>query len=101
MNRSFTTPATQFDCAAEIRRARIIAVLIGVVTALVLLRNLILDSPLMAGDEYAYFAAAQMFPDAALRYAGDPYLPQIYSPVFAGLGRALFAVSDRPELLMK
>lgn len=67
MRQSFRTRIPQFDYAAAYRRSMIIAVLIGLGTAIVLLRNLILDSPLMAGDEYAYFAAAQMFPDAALR----------------------------------
>jgi hypothetical protein len=55
----------------------------------------------MAGDEYAYFAAAQTFPDSAERYANDPYLPRIYSPVFAGYGWTLFSLSPRPELVLK
>ena len=55
----------------------------------------------MGGDEYAYFAEAQTFPDAAERHANDPYLQGIYSPVFAAYGRMLFSLSDRPELLLK
>jgi phosphoglycerol transferase len=55
----------------------------------------------MAGDEYAYFAAAQTFPHSAERFTYDPYLPRIYSPVFAVYGRMLFSLSDRPELLLK
>src|SRR5207244_3702618 len=62
---------------------------------------LALESPLMSGDEYAYFAAAQTFPDSAERYASDQYLPRIYSPVFAAYGRTFFSLSDRPELLLK
>ena len=69
--------------------------------AILLLRNLALDSPLMPGDEYAYFAAAQTFPDSAERFRADPYLPRIYSPMFAGYGRVLNSLSPRPEHLMK
>jgi hypothetical protein len=75
--------------------------LLAVLATVILLRNLALDSPLMAGDEYAYFAAAQTFPDTAARYDRDPSLPRIYSPVFAAYGRTLALVSPRPELLMK
>ena len=55
----------------------------------------------MAGDEYAYFSEAQTFSDPAERYASDPYLPRVYSPVFAAYGRLLLSLSDRPELLLK
>ena len=82
-------------------KARCVAVLLTIVTTLLLVRNLALESPLMSGDEYAYFAAAQTFPDSAERYASDQYLPRIYSPVFAAYGRTFFSLSDRPELLLK
>ena len=83
------------------RKNRVIAPLLFVLATIILLRNLALDSPLMAGDEYAYFAAAQTFPDSAERFAFDPYLPRIYSPVFAAYGGLLASLSARPELLMK
>src|SRR5688500_5888571 len=72
-----------------------------VATTTLLVRNLALDSPVMGGDEYAYFAAAQTFPDSVARHVNDPYLQRIYSPVFAAYGRMLFLLSDRPELLLK
>jgi len=72
-----------------------------IVATLLLLRNVALESPLMAGDEYAYFAAAQTFPHSAERFISDPHLPRIYSPVFAAYGHALFAAASRPEYLMK
>jgi hypothetical protein len=78
-----------------------VAVLLVLLTTLILVRNLALDSPLMAGDEYAYLAEAQTFPDSADRYASDPYLPRVYSPVFAAYGRLFFSLSDRPDLLLK
>jgi phosphoglycerol transferase len=78
-----------------------VAVLVILLTTLILVRNLALDSPLMAGDEYAYLAEAQTFPDSAGRYASDPYLPRVYSPVFAAYGRMFFSLSDRPDLLLK
>jgi phosphoglycerol transferase len=55
----------------------------------------------MSGDEYAYFAAAQSFPDTTERFLLDPYLPRVYCPVFAAYGRLAMAISDRPELLVK
>src|ERR1700754_3088460 len=62
---------------------RRIAPLLLIVVSIILARNLLLESPLMAGDEYAYFAAAQTFPHSGERFAFDPYLPRIYSPAFA------------------
>ena len=79
----------------------LVAALLVVLTTTILVRNLALDSPVMGGDEYAYFAAAQTFPDSAQRHLNDPYLQSIYSPVFAAYGRVLFSLSDRPELLLK
>jgi phosphoglycerol transferase len=76
------------------------AALVSVVTFLIL-RNLALHSPVMAGDEYAYYAAAKMFPDASLAYINDPFLQKIYSPLFSGLGYLLFTASSTPEVLMK
>ena len=78
-----------------------VVTLFVVAATLLLLRNLALDSPLMPGDEYAYFSAAQTFPDSSQRFATDPYLPRIYSPVFAAYGRVLFTLTSRPELLLK
>jgi hypothetical protein len=77
------------------------AVVLVLVTAILLLRNLALDAPLMPGDEYAYQAAAQTFPRSGERFSSDPYLPRIYSPVFAAYGHILFSFSDRPDLLLK
>jgi phosphoglycerol transferase len=82
-------------------RRQCVAVLLILLTTLMLVRNLALESPLMAGDEYAYLAEAQTFPDSAGRYASDPYLPRVYSPVFAAYGRMFFSLSDRPDLLLK
>jgi phosphoglycerol transferase len=84
----------------EVPRTLIAAMLV-IVTTSVLIRNLAVDSPVMGGDEYAYFAEAQTFPDSAQRHINDPYLQAIYSPVFAAYGRMLFSLSDRPELLLK
>src|SRR6185437_5934289 len=64
-------------------------------------RNLVLESPLMAGDEYGYFAPVQTFPDLSARFAVDPYLPRYYSPTFTVVGAALSRLSTRPELLLK
>ena len=80
---------------------RRVAAFFVVASTLLLLRNLALDSPLMPGDEYAYFSAAQTFPDSSQRFASDPYLPRVYSPAFAAYGRLLFALTARPELLLK
>jgi hypothetical protein len=80
---------------------RWITALFVLASTLLLLRNLALDSPLMAGDEYAYYSAAQTFPNPDSRASTDQYLPRIYSPVFAGYGRLLFGFSARPELPMK
>jgi phosphoglycerol transferase len=80
---------------------RQVAAFFVVASALLLLRNLALDSPLMPGDEYVYLSAAQTFPDSSQRLASDPYLPRIHSPVFAAYGRLLFALTARPELLLK
>ncbi len=96
MNRQSDAAGSRTDL-----RARWIAGLFMLVSTVLLVRNLALDSPLMAGDEYAYQAAAQGFPHSAERFASDPYLPRIYSPVFAAYGRALFSLTDRPELLIK
>jgi phosphoglycerol transferase len=87
--------------SSEYRRRTRVATILVILTTIILLRNLALESPLMAGDEYAYFAAAQTFPHSAERFAYDPHLPRIYSPVFAAYGRILFSLSDRPELLLK
>ena len=78
-----------------------IAAMLVLVAAAILARNLSLESPLMAGDEYAYFAAAQTFPNSGERFASDPYLPRIYSPAFAAYGSVLVRLSDRPALVMK
>ena len=80
---------------------RWITALFVLASALLLVRNLALDSPLMAGDEYAYYSAAETFPNPASRSSTDQYLPKIYSPVFAGYGRLLFGLSSQPELLLK
>jgi phosphoglycerol transferase len=86
---------------SENRRRTRVATVLAILTTIILLRNLALESPIMAGDEYKYFAAAQTFPRTAERFISDPYLPRINSPVFAAYGRALFSLSDRPELLLK
>jgi phosphoglycerol transferase len=83
------------------RLSRLLVALFIIAAMLLVLRNLAFDSPLMAGDEYAYAAAAQTFPDPSARFAGDSYLPRIYSPVFSGYGRLLFGLSPRPEYLIK
>jgi hypothetical protein len=87
--------------STPLRMSRRVSALFVIVSTLLLLRNFALDSPLMPGDEYAYFSAAQTFPDAAQRFANDPHLPRIYSPVFAAYGQGLFAITARPELLLK
>jgi len=74
---------------------------LAVVGSLILARNLLLESPLMAGDEYGYFAPVQTFPNLSERFAVDPYLPRYYSPLFSAYGAALAIVSSRPELLLK
>ena len=78
-----------------------LAALLVLIPAIILARNLTVENPLLSGDEYAYFAAAETFPHSSERFAVDPFLPRIYSPVFAAYGRVWFALSDRPELLMK
>jgi phosphoglycerol transferase len=80
---------------------RRVAPLLLIVVSILLARNLLLESPLMAGDEYAYFAAAQTFPNSAERFAFDPYLPRVYNPVFAAYGSLMVQLSNRPELLLK
>ena len=71
------------------------------VAAALLVKNLALDNPMMPGDEYAVPSAAQTFPYSSERFAADPYLPRIYSPVFAAYGRMLFSLTDQPTRLVK
>ena len=66
------------------------------VAALLAVKNLALDNPMVPGDEYVYLSAAQTFPDSGERFATDPYLPRTYSPLFAAYGRAVLSVIDRP-----
>ena len=82
------------------RRWSILAILTIVATA-ILAKDLTLETPLMAGDEYGYFAPVQTFPDLSARFAVDPYLPRYYSPAFTVVGTALSRVSQRPEVLLK
>jgi phosphoglycerol transferase len=98
-----TNPPIQRQSArvSEYQGRTRVATILVILTTIILLRNLALESPLMAGDEYAYFAAAQTFPHSEERFSSDPYLPRIYSPVFAAYGRILFSLSDHPELLLK
>jgi len=77
-----------------------IASLLAVVTILLALKGLALENPMMPGDEYAYLSAAQTFPDPTPRFAGDPYLPRIYSPLFAWYGRMLISLSEHPKQVL-
>jgi phosphoglycerol transferase len=93
--------AADRDAAAEIHRLRPVAALFAIVLAILLIRNLALGSPVMPGDEYAYFSAGQTFPNPAARFESDPYLPRVYSPVFAAYTSLFFALSNRPEIPLK
>jgi phosphoglycerol transferase len=77
------------------------AVIIIAASLLIIVKGFMLENPIMPGDEYAYFSAAQTFPDSTHRFAGDPYLPRIYSPLFAAYGRALISISDHPTQLLE
>ena len=80
---------------------RQIVIVLTIVGALLLAKNLMLESPLMAGDEYGYFAPSQTFPNLSERFAGDPYIPRYYSPVLSACGALLAVISNHPELLLK
>jgi phosphoglycerol transferase len=77
------------------------AAALAAVVLFLILRNLALTSPVMAGDEYAYYAAAKVFPNSSVAHVNDPLLQKIYSPLFTGLGHLFFMVSATPEALMK
>ena len=41
------------------------------------------------------------FPDSREVYAGDPYVPRVYSPLFAAYGRALLSLTPHPAPVFK
>lgn len=66
-----------------------------------LFRNLALQSPVMSGDEYAYYASARVLRNVPGLATRDPYLQLVGDPVFLAIGRLFFKLTPNPELLMK
>ena len=63
-------------------------VLGGLVFGLLVVRNAGLASPLLSGDEYAYFAQAKAFPAVTALYERDPAVQRVFNPLFAAIGHA-------------
>lgn len=78
-----------------------IAIPIFLVMTFLLGRNSALTSPIMGGDEYAYYAGARTLPDLSGLSARDPYIQWAPNLVFMGLGKLFFLISKNPDLLMK
>ena len=96
---TMTAPMRSGERRSSNRRS--ILAILAIFAMAILAKDLTLETPLMAGDEYGYFAPVQTFPDLSARFAVDPYLPRYYSPAFTVLGTALSRVSQRPEVLLK
>lgn len=81
----------------------LVAIVLPVVIALVglLVRNLALASPIMSGDEYAYYAESRVIRHIPALAARDPLLQLVGNPVFLLIGKLFFAISNSPEDLMK
>jgi len=75
-----------------------LAVLLVVALAI---KNVSLGSPIMAGDEYAYFVRAREFPfpDAALAY--DPTVQATNNVLYFAIGKWLWAHTADPALSMR
>ncbi len=76
--------------------AAVTAVAIGL-----LVRAFALPSPILSGDEYAYYASARTLPHVADYVSHDPYLQQVGDPLFVVIGKLFFKLTPFPELLMK
>lgn len=77
------------------------AVAAGVLAVLLIFRNLALSSPIMSGDEYAYFALSHFIRNVPALAAADPYLQRVFDPLYLGLGAVFFRLGTAPESLMK
>ena len=74
--------------------------LVAVLVALIV-KNISLGSPIMAGDEYAYFAQAREFPtiDAIVSY--DPTIQRTNNTLYLWIGSLLWRYSGQPALIMR
>lgn len=71
------------------------------ITICILVRNLALAGPLLAGDEYAYYALSRNLRNIPALSARDPLIQLVVDPVFLVFGKLFFLISDNPDALLK
>lgn len=86
---------------ATIRSSTALAALALLLVVALAIKNVSLGSPIMAGDEYAYFVRAREFPfpDAALAY--DPTVQATNNVLYFAIGKWLWAHTADPALSMR
>ena len=64
-------------------------------------KNVLLGSPTMAGDEYAYFAQSREFPNSHRVYDYDPTMHLTGNILYLWLGKLAWNLTDDPAALIR
>jgi phosphoglycerol transferase len=90
-----------FQARPKIPATLVVCVLILTVAVLLIMKNVNLGIPIMAGDEYAYFGLSREFPAVDAVSVYDPTIQRTNNVVYFFVGRFLWDYTNDPAMSMR